>query len=398
MSTTPPEDEDAGASARVARALAGAGIGEADLYRGLHELDGIGPVRVEDGTAVVPVTLPIPSSDVRANVEAEVQAAVEGADEVDGIEAVVTRFDPRVPDLGQRVDLIPDVKHVIAVGSGKGGVGKSTIATNLAVGLSAAGADVGLLDADVYGPNAPQLLGLGERSPNANLNDRIEPRDAHGVRVMSMGFITDEEDPVTWRGPIVDEFVRQLFGDVEWGPLDFLVVDLPPGTGDPHLSLVQHLPVTGAVVVTTPQPVAVEDARKSLEGFARYDVPVLGIAENMAGFRCPDCGSEHDLFDAGGGDRLATEFDVPVLGRVPVDPAVGELDGDDPQQPPGVSIPVLGRLQLPRTRAERERPASSDPMIVRDGGGETRVALEYLATRTAARVNAFVAEQSMREN
>jgi ATP-binding protein involved in chromosome partitioning len=398
MSTTPSEDEDAGASTRVARALAEAAVGRADLFRGLHELGGIGPVRVEGGTAVVHVTLPIPSSDVRASVEREIRDAVEGPDGVDDVEAAVVRFEPRVPDLGERVDLIPDVKHVIAVGSGKGGVGKSTVATNLAVGLSAAGADVGLLDADVYGPNAPQMLGLGERSPNATLDDRMVPREAHGVRVMSMGFITDEEDPVIWRGPIVDEFVKQLFGDVEWGALDYLVVDLPPGTGDAQLSLVQHLPVTGAVVVTTPQGVAVEDARKSLEGFARYDVPVLGIAENMAGFRCPDCGTEHDLFDAGGGDRLGAEFDIPVLGRVPVDPAVGQLDGEDPQQPPGVSIPGLGRLQLPRTQAERERPASNDPMVVREGGGETRAALESLATRTAARVNAFVAEQSVREN
>ena len=398
MNTIPSEDDEGGASTRVARALAEAAVGRDAFYRPLHELGGFGPVRVERGTAVVHVTLPIPSSDVRANLEREIRDAVEGDDGVDDVETAVVRFEPRVPDLGERVDLIPDVKHVIAVGSGKGGVGKSTVATNLAVGLSATGADVGLLDADVYGPNAPQMLGLGERSPNATLDDRMVPREAHGVRVMSMGFITDEEDPVIWRGPIVDEFVKQLFGDVEWGALDYLVVDLPPGTGDAQLSLVQHLPVTGAVVVTTPQGVAVEDAQKSLEGFARYDVPVLGIAENMAGFQCPDCGTEHDLFDAGGADRLGDEFEIPVLGRVPVDPAVGQLDGDDPQQPPGVSIPGLGRLQLPRTRAERERPASNDPIIVRDGGGETRAALEDLATRTAARVNAFVADQSVREN
>jgi ATP-binding protein involved in chromosome partitioning len=391
MSTTP--SEDAGDAARVERALADAGIGREELYRGLDELGGIGEVRVDGTTVVVPVTLPLPSTEVRTTVEREVRAAVE---EVDGVDGVATRFEPRVPDSGQRVDLIPDVKHVVAVGSGKGGVGKSTIATNLAVALAETGAAVGLLDADVYGPNAPRMLGLDERTPTANLDDRMVPREAHGVRVMSMGFITDDEDPVIWRGPLVDEFVEQLFGDVEWGALDYLVVDLPPGTGDAQLSLVQHLPVTGAVVVTTPQSVAVEDARKGLRGFARYDVPVLGIAENMAGFRCPDCGSEHELFGAGGGDGLATEFDVPVLGRIPVDPEVGQPD-DDPPEPPGVSVPGLGRLQLPRTRAERERPASGDPVVIRDDSGEAGRALERLATRTAARVNAYVAEHSAAE-
>jgi ATP-binding protein involved in chromosome partitioning len=375
---------------RVTRALADAHIGRDVLFRGLDELDGFGTVRVDRGTAVVPVTLPVPARDVRTLVDREVREALAG---VDGVDAVDCRFEPQVPDLGTHVDMIPEVEHVVAVSSGKGGVGKSTVAANLAVGLADAGASVGLLDADVYGPNAPQMLGLGERTPSANMDDRMVPREAHGVKVMSMGFIVGEDDPVIWRGPLVDDFVKQLFDDVAWGALDYLVIDLPPGTGDAQLSLVQHLPVTGAVVVTTPQPVAVDDARRGLEGFARYDVPILGIAENMAGFQCPDCGSDHDLFDVGGGDSLSAEFDVPVLGRVPLDPGVGTLNSDDdPPEPPGVEVPLVGRIQLPRTQAERERPTSTDPMVIRDGGGESRRALELLATRTAARINALVVE------
>ncbi|GKZ14438.1 Mrp/NBP35 family ATP-binding protein [Haladaptatus sp. T7] len=390
MGTTPSDDESL--AAQVERALADAHIGRDGLFYALDDLDGFGRVRVDGRTAIVPVTLPLPARDVRTVVERDVREAV-GA--IDGIDAVTCRFEPRVPDPGVRVELLPDVKHVIAVASGKGGVGKSTVATNVAVALADAGASVGVLDADVYGPNAPQLLGVGERTPTATLDDRMVPREAHGVSVMSMGFIVGEDDPVIWRGPVVDGFLTQLFGDVEWGPLDYLIVDLPPGTGDVQLSLVQHLPVTGAVVVTTPQAVAVDDARRGLEGFARYDVPILGIVENMAGFRCPDCGSVHDLFDAGGGDRLAEAFEVPVLGHIPLDPAVGELErGEDPPDPPGVSVPLLGRLQLPRTEAERERPTSAEPMALREDGGETRRALELVATRTAARVNALVTDST----
>jgi ATP-binding protein involved in chromosome partitioning len=253
---------------------------------------------------------------------------------------------------------------------------------------------VGLLDADIYGPNAPTMLGISERTPRTTRDDAIVPWEAHGVKVMSMGFVAGEDDPIIWRGPMVDDALEQLFRDVRWGDLDYLVVDLPPGTGDAQLTLVQHLPVTGAVIVTTPQPVAVDDARRGLEGFVRYDVPVLGIAENMAGFECPDCGAEHDIFDAGGADSLSAEFDVPELGRIPLDPAVGASDAEaEDADPPGVSLPGLGRLQLPRTREQREQTTTSAPVALREGGGTTRVAAELLATRTAARINSFVAER-----
>jgi ATP-binding protein involved in chromosome partitioning len=369
-------------AAAVRRALADAAVGDDVVPGGLTDLGALS-VDADGGAATVTVALPVPTA-VRSTVEEAVREATDG---VAGVDRVAVRFEPRVPDPGTRVDLIPNVKHVVAVASGKGGVGKSTVAVNLAAALADAGASVGLLDADVYGPSAPAMLGLDDRTPGATRDDEMAPREAHGVRAMSMGFIVGEDDPVIWRGPLVDDLLTQLFDDVAWGELDYLVVDMPPGTGDAQLSLVQHLPVAGAVVVTTPQPVAVDDARRGLQGFRRYDVPVLGVVENMTGFECPDCGAAHDLFGSGGADALGEEFDVPVLGRIPLDPAVGRLDADEsPDDPPGVSIPGIGRLQLPRTNEERERPTSLAPAAVREGGGEARSELARAAVRTAARL------------
>jgi ATP-binding protein involved in chromosome partitioning len=370
---------------RLERAIAAADVGADLLPANVVALAGLGPLGVEDGRATVPVTLPVPSARARDRLAQDLR---EAALDVEGVTDVAVRFEPSAADPGERVGLIPDVKNVVAVSSGKGGVGKSTLSVNLAVALAEAGAAVGLLDADVYGPNAPAMLGLADHKPDATGDDLMVPREAHGVRVMSMGFIVGEEDPVIWRGPVVDEFLKQLFDDVAWGDLDYLVVDMPPGTGDAQLSLVQHLPLTGAVVVTTPQAVAVDDARRGLEGFRRYGVPVLGVAENMAGFRCPDCGGDHDIFDAGGADDLARSFDVPVLGRIPIDPAVGTLGDDaDPPDPPGVDVPVLGRVGLPRTQAERERPGALAPVVLREDGGATARALERFATQTAGAIN-----------
>jgi ATP-binding protein involved in chromosome partitioning len=382
--------DDNGLAARVRDALVDAAVGADVAGVSLAALGALS-VQATGGSVSVEVTLPIPAGVLREAIEREIEAALV---DVDGVSTVASRFQPRVPDPGARVDLLPDVKNVVAVSSGKGGVGKSTVAVNLATALAATGASVGLLDADVYGPNAPTMLGLGERIPKATPDDRMVPREAHGVKVMSMGFIVDEDDPVIWRGPLVDDLLEQLFGDVEWGALDYLIVDLPPGTGDAQLSLVQHLPLTGAVVVTTPQPVAVDDARRGLRGFTRYDVPIIGIVENMAGFECPGCGTEHDVFGTGGADGLSEEFGVPVLGRLPLNPTVGTLDRGEAPTPPGLTIPGIGRLQLPRTQAERERPTTLAPIAVREGGGEPRAAAEYVATRAAARVNALVLGRS----
>jgi ATP-binding protein involved in chromosome partitioning len=218
---------------------------------------------------------------------------------------------------------LPGVRHVLAVASVKGGVGKSTVAANLALALAAGGRRVGLLDADVYGPSVPIMFGTDAR-PAVTPEKRIRPLERHGLRLMSMGFFLDEQSPVIWRGPIVMGIVRQFLRDVDWGETDFLVVDLPPGTGDAPLTLVQQVPVTGAVVVTTPQDVALLDVGRGIAMFAQVSTPVLGVVENMAGYRCPECGAEDPVFGEGGGARLAEHFGVPLLARIPLVPAVRE--------------------------------------------------------------------------
>ncbi|MDX1746850.1 MAG: Mrp/NBP35 family ATP-binding protein [Halobacteriales archaeon] len=376
MSDSEPPTPDA-----VRRALAAAAVGTSELGIGasLDQINGFGAVtRTGDGLTIE-VTLPIPDEDIRAAITTAIREALAGSTTDD----VRVEWTPTAADPGHRVAHLPDVKNVIAVASGKGGVGKSTVAANLAVALADAGAAVGLLDADVYGPNAPTLLGIDRATPRTTSGDRIVPRQAHGVSVMSMDFVTAEDDPIIWRGPLVDDLLEQLTADVEWGVLDYLLVDLPPGTGDAQLSLVQHLPVAGAVVVTTPQDVAVDDARRGLRQFARYDVPVLGVVENMSGFRCPDCGTHHEIFGDGGADGLAAEFEVPVLGRIPLDPDIGDLRADT--EPTGLSIPLIGDLQLPRSAAGRS--GRRPPTAIRAGGGDARTAFRRLAARTAARIN-----------
>jgi ATP-binding protein involved in chromosome partitioning len=387
VTTQPGSNDDDGTREEAVRdAIADARVGESELFADLSSIDAIGDVTAYDGGISVTVTLPMPSDGIRETITAEIG---EAATTVQGVDEVGVEFRPSAAASGRHVEMLPDVKNVVTVASGKGGVGKSTVATNLAVALADAGADVGLLDADVYGPNAPTMLGLDDRSADATSADEMVPREAYGVRVMSMGFVADEdEDPVIWRGPLVDEFVMQLANDVKWGALDYLVVDLPPGTGDVHLSLVQHFPVAGSVIVTTPQAVAVDDAARGLLGFARYDTPVLGLVENMAGFECPDCGEIHDIFGSGGASELAEEFGTPVLGRIPLDAAVGTLESDEePERPPGVDVPLIGRIQLPRTEAERTQRKTLPPIVRREGGGAPKTALREMATRVAARLD-----------
>ena len=272
-------------------------------------------VGVEDDVVSVSMDLGAP----HAPVADEIRRRVEAAFETRGVEAVVSTD----ADTADRDDISPlsDVKNVIAVASGKGGVGKSTVAVNLAASMAQRGARVGILDADVYGPNIPRMLDARER-PDVTEDKRLLPVERHGLSVMSMEFITEGDGPVIWRGPMVDKVITQLLDDVAWGALDYLVVDLPPGTGDTQLTLLQRVPLTGAVVVTTPQAVAVDDADRGMQMFSEYDTPVLGVVENMSGFVCPDCGAEHDVFNSGGGQALADSFDLPFLGSIPLDPEV----------------------------------------------------------------------------
>ncbi len=237
---------------------------------------------------------------------------------------------------------LPGVRHVIAVSSGKGGVGKSTVSTNLAAAWAKAGLKVGLMDADIYGPDVPTMFGANEK-PRMR-DDQVIPVEKHGVKLMSLGFLVGEDTPAIWRGPIIMGIVRQFLHQVAWGELDYLIVDLPPGTGDAQLSLVQLVNVTGAVMVTTPQDVAVQGVLKGIRMFESVDVPVLGLVENMRGFVCPDCDSVHELFGAGGGEALAASLEIPFLGAVPLGMAVRE-QGDR-----GVPT-VIGQPDSPESRA-----------------------------------------------
>jgi len=216
---------------------------------------------------------------------------------------------------------LPGVGTIIAVGSGKGGVGKTTLAVNLAIALSRIGHKVGLLDADVYGPNVPLMLGL-EGQPRMVGENRIEPLEAHGLKVISVGFLNPGDKPLIWRGPMLHSIIRQFLGSVEWGQLDYLVVDLPPGTGDVALSLIQTVPLTGAIVVSTPSDVSLQDARKAIEMFRQMKVDVVGMVENMSYFVCPHCHHEIDVFSRGGAEKTAKQFEVAFLGNIQLDPDI----------------------------------------------------------------------------
>lgn len=219
------------------------------------------------------------------------------------------------------------VKHIIAVASGKGGVGKSTVAINLAAGLTILGFKVGLLDADIYGPSLPRLTGMRDQKPE-RVNEKIIPIEAHGMKLMSMGFLVDEEAPMIWRGPMIQSAIKQLLSDVDWRGNDVLVIDLPPGTGDAQLTLAQQVAMTGAVIVSTPQDIALVDARKGLEMFRKTNVPILGVVENMSYFCCPSCGTRSEIFGHGGARDSAAAANVAFLGEIPLDPQIRQLSDE----------------------------------------------------------------------
>ena len=244
-----------------------------------------------------------------------------------------------VPAPTPKPGILPDVRHVVAVSSGKGGVGKSMVAANLAAAIAGTGRRVGLLDADIYGPNIPLMFGV-EKRPNISGekgNELIEPLEAHGVRLMSLGFLLDKEQPAIMRGPLIAGVLKQFLQQVDWGQLDLLVIDMPPGTGDAQLSLVQTIDLDGAVMVTTPQDVSTGDVRRGVKMFERVNTRVLGIVENMSGLACPHCNEVVNVFGSGGGEALAKEMELPFLGRIPLDPAVAEAG--DSGAPTVVSAP-----------------------------------------------------------
>lgn len=323
-------------------------IQDPDLHKDIVTLGFIRDLKIEGGEVSFRIVLTTPACPVKEQMETQARELV---GRIPGVTAVNVRMDAEVPQgrgLGDKIS-VPGVRNIIAVSSGKGGVGKSTVAVNLAVSLALDGARVGLMDADVYGPNVPLMLGVGNARPEIEGN-KLVPLEAYGVRLMSMAVLKPGDEPLIVRGPILHGLVKQFLSDVRWGELDYLIVDMPPGTGDVQLSLAQLVPVQGAVLVTTPQEVAVADVRRALRMFETVAVPILGVVENMSYFVAPDTGTRYDIFGAGGGERLAAQYHVPYLGAVPLGLDVRE--GGDRGVPIVVGQPDSLQAQAFRRVAE----------------------------------------------
>jgi ATP-binding protein involved in chromosome partitioning len=280
-------------------------------------------VKVSGSDVAVDVVLGYPAAGVLDTVRSQVASAVRGITGVGNVNVSVS-FKITSHAVQGGVTLIPGVRNIVAVASGKGGVGKSTVAVNLALALAAEGARAGILDADIYGPSQPLMLGLQGQRPESPDGKTMQPLEAHGLQAMSIGFLIDMDQPMVWRGPMVTQALEQLLRGTNWRDLDFLIVDMPPGTGDIQLTLAQKVPVTGAVIVTTPQDIALLDARKGLKMFEKVNVPILGVVENMGTHVCSNCGHEEHVFGAGGGERMAREYGVTLLGSLPLDIRIRE--------------------------------------------------------------------------
>jgi ATP-binding protein involved in chromosome partitioning len=337
-------------------------VQDPDLKKDLVTLNMIRDLQVEeDGRVSFRVVLTTPACPLKAKIEADCRAAVNS---IAGVKSVDVKIDAEVrskksPNLSG-TQMIEGVSHIIAVSSGKGGVGKSTVAVNLATALAMEGARVGLMDADVYGPNVPTMMGVTDQPKIENDPQRGEvflPPVAHQVKVMSMGFLVQGDQPIVWRGPMLHSVVSQFCHKVNWGKLDYLVVDMPPGTGDVQLSMAQLVPVTGAVLVSTPQEVSMQDVRKAFYMFEKVRIPVMGVVENMSYFKCDQCDKRHSLFGENGGKTLAKKFNTELLAQIPVVPQVRE-GGDE------------GR-----------------PIVVRDPQSEVAQAFRELARKVAQQVS-----------
>jgi ATP-binding protein involved in chromosome partitioning len=314
-----------------------------DLGRDIVSLGFVKNVAIDGGRVSLRIELTTPACPVKEQLKQQSEDVVRRVPGVTSVAAEMTanvKGSGRLPVAG---DLAPQVKNFIAVGAGKGGVGKSTVAVNLAVALQQSGATVGVMVADVYGPSVPKMLG-NERRPDALDDKHVKPSEAHGLKMMSMGLVLDPDKPVVWRGPIVHTAIRQFLGDVVWGALDYLVIDLPPGTGDVPLSLAQSIPLTGAVVVCTPQDVALLDVRKAVGMFRTLKIPLLGLIENMSFYSCPHCGQRDDIFGHGGAETWAKKEGIPFLGAIPLHAQV-RVGGDaglpaviDPAAPDAVKV------------------------------------------------------------
>jgi ATP-binding protein involved in chromosome partitioning len=309
--------------------------------------------KVTGGAVAVEIELGYPGKSQFEPIRRQVIEALKGAGAPGASVTVRSRVVPHAVQRG--VKLVPGIKNIIAIASGKGGVGKSTTAVNLALALSAEGASVGILDADIYGPSQPMMLGIAGR-PESKDGKSIEPMEGHGLQAISIGFLIDMDTPMVWRGPMVTQALEQLLKDTRWRELDYLVVDLPPGTGDIQLTLAQKVPVTGAVIVTTPQDIALIDARKGLKMFEKVGIPILGIVENMSIHVCPNCGHESHIFGEGGAARMCKDYGTELLGQLPLDGSI------------------------------REQADSGKPTLVSDPDGKVSAIYKQIARRCAVRI------------
>ncbi len=304
-------------------------VDDSNFNKDLLILNSIKKFELKDNNLILDVSIAMPSSALNNELRNKFNQVLKN--EFPTLKKIQLNVETKVTTHQDKKKeaLLPGVKNTIAVASGKGGVGKSTVAVNLAVALAKDGASVGLIDADIYGPSIPLMLGIKDK-PKVYQNQqsmKIIPLENYGVKVISIGLLIDDNSPVIWRGPMASGAVKQFMSDVEWGELDYLIFDLPPGTGDIQLTLVQTIPLTGAVIVTTPQEVSLIDARKALKMFTRVNVPVLGIVENMSYFIAPDTGKSYDIFGSGGGEKISKELTTPFLGGIPIDPRI-RIGGD----------------------------------------------------------------------
>jgi ATP-binding protein involved in chromosome partitioning len=297
-------------------------VQEPELHKDLVSLNMIRDITIQGDQVSFTVMLTTPACPLKSQIERESREAVAA---IPGVAKVEVKLDADVPTDGRQRGLLDlPIRNAIAIASGKGGVGKSTVAVNVAVALAQSGARVGLLDADIYGPNIPTMMGVEKLPPPDD--SKLIPAQAHGVKMMSIGFLVKPDQPLIWRGPMLHSAIRQFLTDVNWGELDYLIVDLPPGTGDAALSLAQSLPLSGGVIVTLPQQVSLDDARRGLEMFRQLEVPLFGVVENMSYLELPD-GNRMEVFGSGGGERLAQESGIPFIGAIPMDPSV-RVGGD----------------------------------------------------------------------
>ena len=297
-----------------------------DVEEPLRAVGRILRAEISDSNAEIELQLGFPAKGIQAQLEARIREQIP-------LDKLILTVENRITAHGVQRNLTPlaNVKNIIAIASGKGGVGKSTTAANIALSLAADGASTGILDADIYGPSQPLMLGLTDQRPTSTDGQSIQPLLAHGLQVMSIGFLIDSNQPIAWRGPMVTSALNQLLNQTIWDDLDYLIVDMPPGTGDIQLTLSQQVPVSGAVIVTTPQDIALLDARKGLQMFRKVSVPILGIVENMSSHICTECGHEEAIFGSGGGEKIAADFGVELIGQLPLDLRIREqADGGKP--------------------------------------------------------------------